>query len=660
MSLTGGRAGQGGWMLLAVMSVAAVVFFFNLGDAQLWDRDEPRNAGCAVEMMQRGDWVVPIFNGELRFQKPVLLYWLIMSAYHVGGVNEFTARFWSALLAVATVGITFLIAKKLFDLKTAFGSGIILCSSLMFVVAARAATPDSALIFFSTLAIGCFVGGSANPAQHDTAANNDAIALPTPRNNFRLVRSFHELSFGWLILMGVSMAMAMLAKGPVGFVMPMAIMGMFLLIVRSGEKNGTRRRDGELDQGVQGDQCVQGVQSDQSNNAIQTQPKKPPAQILPRIVDRLRSMGSVIAPAHFVGTTLAMRPLLLLSISLLVAAPWYILVGMRTEGDFLRIFFLSEHLGRATTTFESHRGGLWFYPVAILIGFFPWSLFWTPVAIILYRLRRQLSDGMLLGICWAGVQVGIFSIVQTKLPSYVTPCYPALAMLTAACLQISVQRPVMLDGRWMVAVMATGIGVSVFITATATAAVIYFLPGQWSLPTAGLVLMVATGAALFKVKSGNLANALRCFSIGAVVFVTLLFGVGAGDVASIQNNRKLLDPVSQLPPEVAVASFNCLESSWSFYSRRTIHETSSDAKAKSIQRSKFWKPKPVTTPQSFAQQNRRCVFITTDAWSKELLNQLPDDYVVLVTADYFFKRGTLVLVGPADSFSALPPNQRSP
>jgi len=69
------------WHVIILLSVSTVVFFFNLGETQLWDRDEPRNAGCAAEMLAQGQWVVPIFNDELRHQKPVLLYWLIMSAY---------------------------------------------------------------------------------------------------------------------------------------------------------------------------------------------------------------------------------------------------------------------------------------------------------------------------------------------------------------------------------------------------------------------------------------------------------------------------------------------------------------------------------------------------------------------------------------------------
>ena len=61
--------------------IAGLIFLFKLGDAPLWDRDEPRNAGCAAEMMQANDWVVPIFNAKLRTHKPVLLYWLMMTSY---------------------------------------------------------------------------------------------------------------------------------------------------------------------------------------------------------------------------------------------------------------------------------------------------------------------------------------------------------------------------------------------------------------------------------------------------------------------------------------------------------------------------------------------------------------------------------------------------
>ena len=69
--------------IILIASAAVCLFFINLGGPKLWDRDEPRNAGCAKEMLQRNDFIVPIFNDEIRDAKPVLLYWLIISAYQV-------------------------------------------------------------------------------------------------------------------------------------------------------------------------------------------------------------------------------------------------------------------------------------------------------------------------------------------------------------------------------------------------------------------------------------------------------------------------------------------------------------------------------------------------------------------------------------------------
>ena len=64
-----------------VTAIASLLFYSSLGASHLWDRDEPRNAGCAAEMMAANDWVVPVFNSELRTHKPILLYWFMMTAY---------------------------------------------------------------------------------------------------------------------------------------------------------------------------------------------------------------------------------------------------------------------------------------------------------------------------------------------------------------------------------------------------------------------------------------------------------------------------------------------------------------------------------------------------------------------------------------------------
>ena len=97
--------------------------------------------------------------------------------------------------------------------------------------------------------------------------------------------------------------------------------------------------------------------------------------------------------------------------------------------------FLEEHVGRATTSFENHSGGWWFYPLMLLVGTFPWSVFAVPVVLDTDRwMSAKRREGSLLLICWVGLQLVLFSLVRTKLPSYITPCYPAVALLIGASL----------------------------------------------------------------------------------------------------------------------------------------------------------------------------------------------------------------------------------
>src|SRR5271170_5401664 len=74
----------------------------------LTDRDEVRFAEASREMIQRGDYVVPWFNGEWRFDKPVLIYWCQIASYTVFGVSDFTARLPSALF---TTGIALILVR---------------------------------------------------------------------------------------------------------------------------------------------------------------------------------------------------------------------------------------------------------------------------------------------------------------------------------------------------------------------------------------------------------------------------------------------------------------------------------------------------------------------------------------------------------------------
>lgn len=119
----------------------------------LTDRDEARFAEASREMIQRGDFIVPWFNGNWRFDKPVLIYWCQIASYKIFGVNEFAARLPSALFCIGTALLLARWAGKRADKRTALIAGTMFLTALhVAVVIGRTATADMAMIFFCTLA----------------------------------------------------------------------------------------------------------------------------------------------------------------------------------------------------------------------------------------------------------------------------------------------------------------------------------------------------------------------------------------------------------------------------------------------------------------------------------------------------------------------------
>ena len=214
--------------LLLILALSATVMLTGLGSSRLWDDDEPRNAGCAREMLARWDWIVPWFNNELRAHKPVLTYWCIMASYLVLGESEFSARLPSALAAIGTTLLTYSIGRRLFSLQAALWAALILPTTMLFAMAGRIATPDSLLIFCVTLTMAVYLW-TAWPVAGATSSYFPTSSWPAAA-------------------IYAAMGLAALAKGPVGVVLPTAILGMFLLLTRSvieGEsRSSTRLRFG--------------------------------------------------------------------------------------------------------------------------------------------------------------------------------------------------------------------------------------------------------------------------------------------------------------------------------------------------------------------------------------------------------------------------------
>jgi 4-amino-4-deoxy-L-arabinose transferase-like glycosyltransferase len=186
--------------------VASLIFFLNLNGWDLWNPDEPRYAQVAQEMRATGDWTLPHLNSEIYAEKPPLFFWLIaFFSFFTGGVNEISARLPSALAALGCIMLTFFIGKRLFDQKAGFFAALVLLTSSQFFWLGRRSNIDMTLSLFVILSLTFFYLGLQGEKKS---------------------RLFSLIPY-------VFMGLGVLAKGPVGFLLPFLTIVFYLLITKN-------------------------------------------------------------------------------------------------------------------------------------------------------------------------------------------------------------------------------------------------------------------------------------------------------------------------------------------------------------------------------------------------------------------------------------------
>ena len=121
-----------------------------------------------------------------------------------------------------------------------------------------------------------------------------------------------------------------------------------------------------------------------------------------------------------------------LAIFLAVVSIWYGPVTARHGWQFLDEFFYQHHIRRFVTNRYHHPAPLYFFPFVALAGALPWTFFLVPAVSRLRALRPRLreQDSMLaLAWVWAGWPLIFFSFSVAKLPGYILPIFPALAII---------------------------------------------------------------------------------------------------------------------------------------------------------------------------------------------------------------------------------------
>jgi 4-amino-4-deoxy-L-arabinose transferase-like glycosyltransferase len=342
----------------------------------------------------------------------------------------------------------------------------------------------------------------------------------------------------------------------------------------------------------------------------------------------------------FLPVSWALRPLTGALLILAIAAPWYIAVGLRTNWEWPRQFFYFENIERAKSAMENHRGPIVYYFPAIMIGFFPWSIFLilSIVRASIAVARSAHSPAQRLLLCWLAVWVGAFSMAATKLPSYVLPVYPALAILVAMMLDQWLKRPEIVKP-WMFRVAWSVLGIVGigFAIGLPIAAQKIQLPEESILGLMGVIPMVGAVATAVWHSHHQQKRVIAAMCVTAVCFSLAFFGWGAVRVSKHQNSPSLM----------AMIELNLDDRATETPRIGTFHHPASSLT--------FYAGKPVKPCKDFAAVNellnestaKNPVFIVTSEsnYEETLKGNLPVDVKVLYRENRFLKNEKIVVLG---------------
>ncbi len=208
-----------------------------------------------------------------------------------------------------------------------------------------------------------------------------------------------------------------------------------------------------------------------------------------------------------------------LAIFLVLAAPWFVLVSMRNP-SFAHFFFIHEHFERYLTTVHERTGAWWYFLPLFVLGMLPWTgrLPWLWPKRAAGEPGRGVAAGDLL-VVWSAFVLLFFSASGSKLPSYILPMFPAIALLVALrlrgappeALRWHLALPVLL---WLAALAAsTQVGrvVNPWTPIEAVA------PMGMGLRIGALVFLVGAGLAAWALRRRRVTLAVLAVSLGHLI-----------------------------------------------------------------------------------------------------------------------------------------------
>jgi 4-amino-4-deoxy-L-arabinose transferase-like glycosyltransferase len=340
------------WLLLIVLGGLSLCYAVNIGYLPLWDPDEPYYIESAREMVESGDLITPYFNYEPRLNKPVFFYWLQVLSGRLFGFNELSARFPSFLAGIALLWLIYKIGSLLYDKKTGLIAMLIGATSFEIYVLSRQSVTDMCLAFFMTLAI------------------------------YGYVSVYKAEKNGEWYLFYIGTAFAVITKGPVGLLLPGAVVFSIMLA----------QRDFSL-------------------------------------IKKLHVIKGVII---FI---MIASPWYIL---VLIQQGFKFLRIFLIENNFLRFITpIYKHTGGIWYYIPVLLLGFFPWVIFLILSVHRHLNWMKEKKISLLGKKNPLSFSALLNIAWFAVYFIFFSISGSKLPAYILGLFPALSLFTASGLSLS-------------------------------------------------------------------------------------------------------------------------------------------------------------------------------------------------------------------------------
>ncbi len=348
--------------LLALSLLAFLPGFFQIPPV---DRDEARFAQATKQMVETGDYVDIRFQNEVRYKKPVGIYWMQAGVVKLGeklGVPEARTTIWlyrtpSLIGAVGAVLLTYWAALALVSRRGAVLAGVMLGASILLGVEARLAKTDAMQLLFIVAAMGAMA----------------RVYLSQHRPGAADVSGWKMPAIFWTAIAG-----GVLLKGPL--ILMLVMLSALALIA--------------LDRSA-------------------------------RWVWRLRPAAGILWVA-------------------VLALPWFVAILSRSGETFLVESLGKDLFAKVASGQESHGAPPAYYLALFWVTFWPAAPLTLLAAPAVWTARREPATRFLLA--WIIPAWIVFELVITKLPHYVLPLYPAIAILTAGALETGV----LSRNRWLV------------------------------------------------------------------------------------------------------------------------------------------------------------------------------------------------------------------